>query len=83
MGHTVAAVVFLVLSNVGLSYSWSDLVKMSEISKTNYFFSFWEEIIDMMNEIKHNLLQEIMTKNGGGGKSSSWLHLKIESYLYL
>lgn len=36
---------------------------MSEASKINYFFSFWEEVIDVMNERKYNLLQEIMTKN--------------------
>lgn len=35
---------------------------MSELSKINYFF-FWEEVLDVMNEIKDNLLQEIMTKN--------------------
>lgn len=38
---------------------------MSEVSKINYFIFFWQEVIDMMNEIKYNLLQEIMTKNEG------------------
>lgn len=44
---------------------------MPEVSKINYFFSFWEEVIDVMNEIKYNLLHEIMTKNEGEKKSSS------------
>lgn len=42
---------------------------MWEVSKISYFFSFWEGVIDMMNEIKYNLLQEIMTKNEGEKKA--------------
>lgn len=50
------------LSNLGLFYSLSDLVKMSELSKINSFL-FLEEVLNAMNEIKYNLLQEIMNKN--------------------
>lgn len=42
---------------------------MSEVSNINYLFSFWQEVIEVMNEIKYNLLQEIMTKNEGKKKA--------------
>ena len=38
-------------------------MKLSEVSNINYLFSFWQEVIEVMNEIKYNLLKEIMTKN--------------------
>jgi len=44
-------------------------VKLSEVSNINYLFSFWQEVIEVMNEIKYNLLQEIMTKNEGKKKA--------------
>lgn len=37
-------------------------MKISVVSKINCFFSFWEEVIDVMNEIKYNLMQEVMKK---------------------
>lgn len=46
-------------------------MKLSEVSNINYLFSFWQEVIEVMNEIKYNLLQEIMTKNEGEKKSHS------------
>lgn len=44
-------------------------MKLSEVSNINYLFSFWQEVIEVMNEIKYNLLQEIMTKNEGKKKA--------------
>lgn len=43
-------------------------MKLSEVSNINYLFSFWQEVIEVMNEIKYNLLQERMTKNEGEKK---------------
>lgn len=40
-------------------------MKIPEVSKTNEFFSFRKKVINVMNEIKCNLLQEIITKPKG------------------